>query len=881
MSFEFGNKIFVVEADNSSNEFEFITRSGYQSQVPNTPTVLDGVRAETGNFWDSLDNSFFIYKDFREDNPLEVTITQNLVALSIGGTAPKFETGVVKVSGKSDITLSASEINKRIGNTELSISPSQNIAKDGRIVETPRAFTDHYVELNTPVSEKEIEGINLPVKPKIYSSRSEYNYFLKEYEEIIKSPSLSENILPNLYCLEFYNFQEDLTKETDAKLNISVGNSVPKRFYEVTALNPTVSGDYFAYLPTVYRDVISKEAQASLGLPTAEAVVASVEEALAPPPAVSSAIGGTPSAFESAGGLSSPPSLPPGATAATELSPSELTLKFRNLIFAHKDVETINQVQEKKELFPMFNEIKFSTEPTGLILSILEQSKTLDSLIYSYVASEQGDDILPSQPLNFSIFSKPVSTETSFSEENLVNIYDPFGNIDNDFFLFTKDNGFNFGPGDASSTIAYINIDGLSLQEKFDFQNISSLQKFKNTILNSVAKSKLKKVFKDNQRSLKDIFEGEECYSETLFYKISKYSNVIDDFGTRTRGPLIQNIFIPNSSKVDLLNYIDTQVKYNKNYAYDVSAVKVVIGNEYRYENVKTNLVNRPQGLVKDLTADYEVRQSVRMFEVPIVPNVETRVIDSPPIFPNVDIVPSLNGSQQLRLNLSNNTGEYYLKPIIIDSSDELEFNEVRRSQKIPAPEPILFKNDDLPQAFEIRRLNFAPQTYSDFANAVTNVISTTYQSPDNPENNIVTDSVSFIDVLPVNINFYYTFRMIDQHGHISNPTSVFQVRLVEDAAGFIYPEISTYEFRDLDMFNTTLPFRKYICIRPSLSQVLLNNEDEIPPDIDEFSVSAAKLGSREEGLIGKKFKLRVISKSSQRKIDFNFQFGRVNTEKQ
>jgi hypothetical protein len=836
MSFQFGNKIFVVETNNSSEEFMFLESEGFGSQVPNTPTVLDGIRAETGNFWDSLDNSFFIYKDFREDSPLKVTITQNL-----------FETGVVKVSGKSGITLSASEINKRIGNAELSITPGQRVRKfDNKIVEVPRVFTDHYMEFNAPVNEKEIEGKNLPTKPSIYSSRSEYNYFIKDYEQSIASLSVSENILPNLYCLEFYSLQDDLSKETDSQLNISINNSVPKKYYEVTATSPTVSGDYFAYIPKVYRDVKIVRSDTERSLSSAEDRVPAGRGALG------AITGGQRRQF--------------GNFGFSSASAFELEQKFKNLIFAHKDVELINQVQEKKELFPMFNEVKFTTEPIGEVLGILEQSDTLDTLIYSYVASQEGSDVLSSQPLGFSIFNKPVEGQGSYTDESTINVYDAFVNVDRQSFLFTKGNQIT---GPSSEKIAYISTDGSTLGDKFDFDNFGPTKKFKLNILNAVAKAKLKTIFEREQRTMEEIFSGKQCYNETLFYKIGKFNN----------GQLIQNIYIPNSSKIGILNYVDTQVKYDKNYTYNISAIKIVIGNEYRYENVKTNLVNRPQGLVKDLTADYEVRQSVRMFEVPITPSIETRVVDSPPVFPNVDIVPFVGGSNKIRINLSSNTGEYYLQPVIIDESDEGEFNKVREAQKIPSPEPVLFKSDDFPQSYEIRRLRTAPKSYADFTNAIVNSLSTTFENAADPQNSLVADAVSFIDVLQVNTNYYYTFRMRDVHGQLSNPTSVFRVKLIEDSPGFIYPEIAVYDFDEDNMINTTLPFRKYICIKPALAQVLLSNQDSIPTEVDKFSLSQVNIGTRDESLIGKKFKIRLISKSSQKKVDLNFQYGIGNTD--
>ena len=886
----FGNKIFVVEADNSSDEFKFVSEPGiYQSQILNTPAVLDGARGQTGNFWDFLDNNFFVYNKLRGDTPLVASFGQETDTSPLGE-----ETGRIFIEGSKSNVLTPKALSKIFMKIDraLIVRHTDTPGDDGLV-----HLTDHYMDLNTPVKESGIEGMSLPLQPKLYSSRSEYNFFIRDYEESTRSIAINDNLLPNMYCLEFYSFQPDGAANSDSKINVSVGNSVPRKYYEITALSPSVSGEYFDFLPKVYRDVIkiiNEENFNPAATQSKEEMKEAVQKTLsAGNEEIDEAVGGSSSALESQGGTTEPPTV--ANTPPSSPGPLSLGAKFSNIIFSHKDVETINKIQEKKELFPMFNEVKFSTEPVGEILSILEESDSLDSLVYSYVASEMGDEILPSQPLNFRSvlhLRRPIMGDVSFSETSVVNTYDPFQNLKNDFLLFTKQNSFEFGFGDASSTIAYINSSGITPQEKFDFANFTNIEKFKRNLLNVVAKTKLRDLFSKKQRTLEEIYDGKPSYNETLFYKISKYSNTIDDLGTRTRGPLIQKIYIPNSSNVNILHYIDTQVKYNKSYVYTVSAVKVVVGSQYEYTDLE-EVWAYPNPLITDtdedsddpallgVAVDYKIKPSIRMFEVPIIPNIEARVVDSPPIFPNVDIVPFVNGSNNIRINLSNNTGEYYLKPIIIDPSEEIEFDKVRQSQKIPAPEPILFKNDDLPASFEIRRLNTPPRSYSDFVNAVVSSISTTYQSEANPKNKIITDSVSFIDVLQVNTNYYYTFRMTDTHGHISYPSPVYRVKLIESTPGFIYPEIAAYEFQDLKMFNTTFPFRKYLCIKPSLSQVVLDNQDDIPSKVDEFNVSTAKVGSREEGLVGKKFKMRIVSKSSNKKMDFNFQFGRVNTENQ
>ncbi len=51
-------------------------------------------------------------------------------------------------------------------------------------------------------------------------------------------------------------------------------------------------------------------------------------------------------------------------------------------------------------------------------------------------------------------------------------------------------------------------------------------------------------------------------------------------------GPVIQNYWISNSNKIDMFNFVDTQIKYDREYEYEVYAYQVVIGAKYAYKNL-------------------------------------------------------------------------------------------------------------------------------------------------------------------------------------------------------------------------------------------------------------------------------------------------------
>jgi len=88
---------------------------------------------------------------------------------------------------------------------------------------------------------------------------------------------------------------------------------------------------------------------------------------------------------------------------------------------------------------------------------------------------------------------------------------------------------------------------------------------------------RVKDLIMDNLRSFSDINRGDKSYSEIVFYLVEKY--------TSPDAPRpIQNIWIPNIDQADPIEYVDTQVKYNKEYTYKVHAFSAVIGTKYYYD---------------------------------------------------------------------------------------------------------------------------------------------------------------------------------------------------------------------------------------------------------------------------------------------------------
>ena len=121
---------------------------------------------------------------------------------------------------------------------------------------------------------------------------------------------------------------------------------------------------------------------------------------------------------------------------------------------------------------------------------------------------------------------------------------------------------------------------------------------------------------------------------------------------------------------------------------------------------------------------------------------------------------------------------------------------------------------------------------------------------------------------------YYYMFRTIDNHGNISNPSLPYEVTLVGGVSPYLlvgeyfYPAVSEAKK------EKTKSFKRFMRVKPALQQLMLDTSKGIQDKQNSLNVSKATLGVATEGTIwGKKYKIRIISKETGKKIDFNFKY--------
>jgi len=561
----------------------------------------------------------------------------------------------------------------------------------------------------------------------------------------------------------------------------------------------------------------------------------------------------------------------------------DLSERYKNLVFPMENLNLLRNVSGKERMFPMNIKIDFSTDINTKFADALQDSKLFSVLISEMINSSAYwiSDLRASSTWKFewweapydpSIPQDPAQWDLGAWIDDVV-INGKLGNMMKKL-LGSSPNPFVYGP--------CAGLKGVFLgpyKEEVLSATRPEFEPFARLMMESF-KDKLSKIVEKEFRTFKDLMQGKFAYSETLLYKVTRLRKVAVGTGYERWMPE-QDIWFPNSREIDVLSYIDTQVKYNVPYRYVVVAYQMVIGNKYEYKVNELN-VNIP---VMPLSAKLCLfnEPSIKLIELPYYdseidnPN-GIRIMDKPPVPPDVNIIPYKGVGNKILMWLNGNVGDYWSPDIRIFPDELSERDQMKRNKR----GEINFKSDDGASSFEIIRMNKKPKRYSDFAIMGEPFFVSSHGA----------SSAAFVDKgIRSNQKYYYIFRAIDSHGHTSNPSAVYEVELVKDEEN-VYPLINTIDMGLPPERQVTKEGRRFIEIKPSLIQSILDETelnkiaaeeipDMTPEQLEQLMLWKATgiLGAGTQSVWGsgldeqKKFKIRLNSKLSGKKLDINLKF--------
>jgi hypothetical protein len=344
----------------------------------------------------------------------------------------------------------------------------------------------------------------------------------------------------------------------------------------------------------------------------------------------------------------------------------KMTEKASNIIFETKSEELLKKAESMYSLFPMGVDIQFMSDFMNEFTEILEDSKLSTSLL-RYLSE------IPKEP------STPESKRFSIKNLRMKRYFEKIGNPQNrnpkvemdfenitakaiDLFSWWQKVSKGIKTKKGKTTV-------LGDKEK------EGMSKFERFLYLMIFSGKLQTMIKKHQRTYLDISDGDLSYSETFCYKIEK---------SLENGAPIQTVWLPNTNEIDLIRYIDTQVKYNKTYKYKVTAYQIVMGSEYEYNNLqfpeeynvtpkrkkRTKQISKPDGSVT-----LEVEADITPAEIEIPSNL-------------------LSGDPQSSSPLAANTKQVNLSKIpapgaqsvLIDTGDS-DFAQRKFEVMVPSPD--------------------------------------------------------------------------------------------------------------------------------------------------------------------------------------------------
>ena len=565
-----------------------------------------------------------------------------------------------------------------------------------------------------------------------------------------------------------------------------------------------------------------------------------------------------------------------------------VTHKFKNIGFPSSQVESLLRGTDIDDLYAMNATLDLKTEKTGDFIAAAETAGMTDSLL-RFVINQVLFRAERTSPTAASVFAsgkgkKDMGISLGItSNEQFALSSEQVVAINGQYHIATQQSEQELEWTDFETWLqTHFDSDSTYIEDP-DFNDKVFLLgipeneadkgdecgTFANTLKALILSGKVQQIVNDNFRTFEEMLEGKEAYNETIIYEIVKKS--VEGSGA------IQRVFVPNIESLDVLKYIDTQVKYDKSYIYEVFAHQLVVGTIYKYSDSEWHL-DRDKALdfkngnvVFDdnygkIKFSVTYSPSLRIIRLPIY-SQQVKILDNAPVWPNVELLPYKGVSNQFLINLNSNVGDYDLQPIIVNSKDIKFVKEYRKARKLLPTDPIKFKSDDPVSRFEIYRTSNPPGSYQDFAGNLLTTLASKNAT-----------AASYVDNISPNQKYYYMFRGVDVHGNRSNPTEVYQVEMVE-FEGMIFFNQRIYEFEDkLQANNNISPsrnFRRYLKINPNLIQSIVNYDKTFPPaqgDVTDsaYNANTVVLGQAGEPVWNKKFKIRVTSKSSGKKLDLN-----------
>ena len=267
------------------------------------------------------------------------------------------------------------------------------------------------------------------------------------------------------------------------------------------------------------------------------------------------------------------------------------------------------------------------------------------------------------------------------------------------------------------------------------------------------------------------------------------------------------------------------------------------------------------------------VQPSLKLVEVPI----QTKSITITDYVPNkINVDPSyvLNNSNNLVFNLHYQN--FYQKPFPppIDQTEKLFKNKFLNSQDFTEKTNLVHETVSPARFIDVYRIETKPKSYEDFSDSLYTVLDLRIQ-----DSIFAYKSTIFHDKVKSNKKYYYLFRARNELNVSGQMSQIIEAELINDG-GYKYAMFDLINEQDMEVNefkNISETLKKIIQIIPNSQHLELDDSEVDYSNTAKSQFSKLKIGEAESLIWGKKFKIRLTSKKTGKKIDLNITYNDPN----
>ena len=262
--------------------------------------------------------------------------------------------------------------------------------------------------------------------------------------------------------------------------------------------------------------------------------------------------------------------------------------KFQNQIVPLENMPLLADYEGSKYLFPMYVDINIPLDKSIEFVKLCKDTSMGIALTRDVEGVTDTNDVVPAPSVRTQNISFTTSVVNPAGEELIQNSSIPVKVLD--LLEWTDEDApayaFDFVGYPPPSNFYFIGAEAGSYVESSSFNGSIAVGTASTLMFGAFLdtfKQGLESIAEDQRKRIRGIFNGKESYSETVMYKIQKLEGPIQN---PVQAP-IQTYHFMNSAEVEeFLNedkefkFVDTQVKFNQEYSYIVTAYQMIVGEK-------------------------------------------------------------------------------------------------------------------------------------------------------------------------------------------------------------------------------------------------------------------------------------------------------------